>query len=74
MIPMFPNLTGTQNDQTVQTLLCVFWQTFNGLAPKLLTDGWGAKEPRKLLTDFLCYNCGIKEPELIASCALQFKE
>jgi hypothetical protein len=41
---------------------------------KLLTDGWGAKEPRKLLTDFLCYNCGIKEPELIASCALQFKE
>ena len=33
MIPMFPNFLGTQNDQTVQTLLCVFWQTFNGHAP-----------------------------------------
>lgn len=30
---MLRKLTGTQNHQTVQSLLCVFRQTFNGLAP-----------------------------------------
>jgi hypothetical protein len=46
---MLPNLLGTQNDQTVQTLPCVFWQTFNGLAPLVgeIVNRWLGRQGTK---------------------------